>query len=127
MAEAEINQADVSGSHIKIGKEHHPGRNLMLAIGAIVAIGGMGGFYWYSSSKDAPKLVALAEFRAAYAKKCDAADFTGETPQYVADAYINSSAMQDVVSAQRAAMDHTSCEDIQKALKAASFPLAQKR
>ncbi|MEO6952095.1 MAG: hypothetical protein ABI321_09795 [Polyangia bacterium] len=113
-----------TGSHIKIGSERHTGRTVGIIVAVLVAGAAIGIFYWRSSVNDAPKLQALSDFREAYAKKCPGAkDFEGPTSSYVAGSYLRTPTIQEAVATQAAALATSSCDDVLKALKLASYPV----
>ena len=119
----DIPSGDITGSRVKIGTEKHTGRTLGIVAAVLVAGAAIGVFYWRTSVDDAPKLKALSEFRAAYAKKCNAKDFEGPTSAYLADMYLRTPTIQDAVTKQAAALATASCDDVLRELKLASYPI----
>jgi hypothetical protein len=118
---------EITGSRVKIGAASNRGRNVMWIVGAVIAAVAMGAFYKLSASNDEPKLRALDDFRAAYAQKCNNAEFAGDAPAYLKDQYLKSDALQQAVQKQAQALQAgTSCADIEQALRTASFPLGAK-
>jgi hypothetical protein len=112
------------GDGDKIGAARHTGRNVGVILGVLLLAGGI---YWFQmSAKKANegKMVDLEAFRAAYAKKCDAPAFQGETPAQLRDAYLSSNTLPQTVSKQLALLGSgSSCEEVTRALKAADFPM----
>lgn len=118
---------EITGSRVKIGAASNKGRTAMLVGASVVALGAMFAFYRFSASGDAPKLQALESFRAAFAQKCNNAEFSGPAPAFLRDQFLNSTVLQDAVKAQSAALQGgASCADVEQALRTASFPLAAK-
>jgi len=118
---------EITGSRVKIGAASTGGRTVLLAVGAVVALGAVFAFYKLSASSDEPKLRALQDFRAAFAQKCNSDEFSGPVPDFVKDQFLNSPLLQDTVSKQAAALQGgASCADVEQALRTASFPLAAK-
>ena len=118
---------EITGSRIKIGAEKHHGRTIMWIVGALASAVGIFVFYRSSASNDEPKLRALAEFRSAFAQKCNSAEFGGPTPAFVKDQFLNSTALQEAVTKQAAALQGgASCADVEQGLRAASFPMSAK-
>ena len=116
-----------SGQHVKIGAETHGSRNIIIIVGAVLAIGAVALFYKASASSDEPKLKLLGEFRAAFAQKCDSAEFGGEIPVFVKDQFLKSSRLQDEVQKQATLLaSGTPCTEVEHALRAASFPMGAK-
>ncbi len=116
-----------SGRHVRIGAASHGKRNMLIGGGVVLAILAVFLFYQQSASSDAPKLQALADFRAAFAEKCNVPGFTGPTPAFVVSEYLNSTRLQDEVKQQGAALTSgKSCADIEQALRTASFPMGAK-
>jgi hypothetical protein len=114
----------VTGGHIKIGIAHHYVRNA--AIGAAAVLMGLGvvAYSSYSSRQDASKVAELETFRAAYAEKCEAADFTGDAAPLLRDTYLRSDRLQQAVAKQKAALAAGApCEEVARSLKAADFPM----
>jgi len=125
-AEARID-GENSGAHVKIGAESHGKRNLVLGIGVVVALGAVFAFYQLSASSDAPKLQALAEFRTAFAEKCNVPGFSGPTPPFVVSEYLGSTRLQADVKTQAAALSAgKSCAEIEQALREASSRWARR-
>jgi hypothetical protein len=127
MSVASGDLGDVTGGHIKIGVAHHYVRNV--AIGAAAVIVGLGvvAFSTYSGRQDTAKLTDLEAFRAAYADKCEAADFSGESPPVLRDTFLRSERLQQAVAKQRAALEAGApCEEIARSLKTADFPMTVK-
>ena len=122
-----LNDGQNSGSHVKISAASSGSRNTIIAVVAVVAVGGMALFYKMSASNDGPKVQALNDFRAAFAKKCESAEFAAPTPPYLESEFLRSDALQAVVTKQAAALSAgASCTDVEQALRTASFPLGAK-
>jgi len=123
-----MNDGQNSGEHVKISAAPSGSRNLIIIVGIVVTVGVIGAFYKLSANSDEPKLLALADFRAAFAKKCESTEFGGPTPPYLADQFLKSDAMQAQVTKQALALaGGTSCADVEQALRTASFPLGAKQ
>lgn len=124
MSTETMSQGDLSGSHVKIGVPSHMGRNAGFLAGAVLLGGAIYGFYRYSSHKDGAELGQLDTFRSAYAAKCDAPAWKGEVSSVLRDNFLNSSELRDTVDQQLTALNSgATCENVMKALKAASFPM----
>ncbi len=126
LSNLDMPSGDNTGGHVKIGNESHTGRTLGIVAAVLVAAAAIGIFYWRSSVDDAPKLQALSDFRAAYAKKCNAKDFEGPTSTYLADTFLRTPTIQEAVTKQAAALPSASCEDVLKELKLVSYPINTK-
>lgn len=124
MSVASMGSEDISGGHIKIGTTSHLVRNVMM-VAAVATIGG--GIWVFQSSTNktnAAALTKLETFRAAYAEKCDAPSWRGESAPLVRETYLRSTKLQDTVSKQQTALSGgATCEDVFKALKAADLPM----
>ena len=119
-----LNPGDLSGSHVKIGTTSHMGRNVGMLVGVVLLGGAIFGFYRYSSQKDTAELGKLEAFRSAYAQKCDAPAWKNDVSPMLRDTYLNSSDLRGTVDAQLTKLNAGgSCDDVMKALKAASFPM----
>ena len=123
LSNLDMPSGDNTGGNVKIGAEKHTGRTLGILAAVVLAGAAIGIFYWRSSVDDAPKLQALSDFRAAYAKKCNAKDFEGATSTYLADTYLRTPTIQEAVMKQAAALPTGSCDDVLKELKLASYPV----
>jgi hypothetical protein len=118
---------EITGSRVKIGAEKHPMRNAMWIGGAVLGLGAVLAFYKMSGSDDGPKLKALDDFRAAYAQKCDSAEFRAPVDAYLRKEFLNSDQLQATVKKQTEALAAgASCADVDVALKAVSYPMAAK-
>ena len=117
-----------TGDGVKIGAAHHRARGLMIGAGILILVGAMAAFYKTSASSDEPKLKVLADFRAAYAAKCDAEDFRGEISPFLKSEFLNSTRLQDEVGKQASLLSSgQACADIDHALRAASYPMGAKQ
>lgn len=125
MSVASGDLGEVTGGHVKIGVESHMGRNVAIGL-AVLALGaGIVGFTTYSNKKDAGRLTQLESFRAAYAEKCEAPAFRGESSAMLKDTFLRSERLQAAVEKQHAALQSgTPCDEIAHALRTADFPMA---
>jgi hypothetical protein len=124
MSVASVDPGDLSGGHVKIGAVSHWGRNLGIAVAALVVAGAAIGLTRYNDSKDAATLGQLETFRAAYAEKCDVAAFRTAPTSVVKDAYLRSAPLREAIAKQQVALQSGApCDEIGRALKAADYPL----
>ena len=124
MSVASGDLGEVTGGHVKIGAEHHVGRNVGIAVGIVLLGAGIFGFTSYSSKQDAARLEKLEAFRAAYAEKCEAPAFSAPASGVLRDTYLRSERLQAAVDKQHAALTSGApCEEIARALKQADFPM----
>ncbi len=123
MSVASIDQGDVTGGHVKIGAASHWGRNLAIAVGAVLLAVGSLGLSIYSNREDAATLNGLEAFRSAFADKCDVEYFRGEASSVVKDTYLRSEPLREAIAKQQQALQSgASCEEIARAHKAADYP-----
>jgi hypothetical protein len=126
MSVASGDLGDITGGHVKIGGESHAGRNVGIVIGVVAVGAAIFGFTSYSNRQDASKLAQLESFRAAYAEKCEAPSFRGESSSLLKDSYLRSERLQAAVGKQQAQLSSgVPCDEIGKALRAADFPMPQ--
>ncbi len=124
MSAEALNPGDLSGSHVKIGASSHMGRNIGFVAGAALLGGAIFGFYRYSMQKDNVELGTLEAFRSAYAQKCEAPAWKNEISPMLRDTYLNSSDLRATVDTQLTKLNAGgTCDEVMKALKAASFPM----
>ena len=126
MSVASGDLGDVTGGHLKIGAASHLGRNAVIVV-ATLAIGiGVVAYTIHSGQEDGTLMAQLAQFRSAYAQKCDAPAFQGEPSALLKDTYLKSERLQATVAKQQTALAAgTPCEEVARALRAADFPMAQ--
>jgi hypothetical protein len=107
-----------------IGPAHHPVRNYLFIVGAIV-MGLIAGVYtWRMRVADGERAAQLEAFRAQYGQTCRVVEMTGAAPALTRDLFVRSARLQAVVSAQAEALrEGASCEEVTRALRAADFPL----
>ncbi len=126
MSVASGDLGEITGGHVKIGVESHIGRNVGILVGVVAVGAAIFGFTSYSNRQDATKLAQLESFRAAYAEKCEAPSFRGESTSLLKDTYLRSERLQAAVEKQQAQLSSgVPCDEISKALRAADFPIPQ--
>ena len=108
----------------RIGAPPHLRRNLWILAAVITGIAAMTGFYAAYGRTDAVEMNRLAEFRAAFADKCEAPEFAEPVAPMVRDMYLTSPSLRDVIDRQTTALDTgADCEAVWKALRAADYPM----
>ena len=126
MSVASGDLGEITGGHVKIGAESHAGRNVGILVGVVAVGAAIFGFTSYSNKQDQAKLAQLEGFRSAYADKCEAPSFRGESSSLLKDTFLRSERLQAAVEKQQAALSSgVPCDEISKALRAADFPMPQ--